>query len=277
MEQNEQFGNKPAQAKSTCKNPGQCSVVKTWPFRLIFGLLVATLIVAIVVVSVRRGNGGSGINSGWRVATINLTEDAECTDDNITDYSGPGEVRCLTDNDIQTISQATYDPMSTDEAENSVNDNGELSLNNASDVKRFLDYAITAKGSSNLNVTLSGQQFASTIDTDGDDYAYTFYINQPARADCYWNCPEGVNCFVQPRRQVEVGGKCGDGEWYVETRGQTRAGELRISQSNPTVKLNNSGKIHIDAYDDIAETLVHDAKRNLNYVDFDGRYKALTN
>ena len=277
MKQNEQFGDKPAQAKSTCKKPGRCSVAKTWPFRLIFGLLLATLIVAIVVVSVRRGNGGSSINSGWRVATINLTEDAECTDDNIKDYSGPGEVRCLTDDDIQTISQATYDPMSAGEAENSVDDDSKLNLNNASDIKRFLDYAITANGSSNLGVTLSDQQFASTIDTDGDDYVYTFYINRPVRADCYWNCPEGVNCFVQPRRQVEVGGKCGDGEWYVETRGQTRAGELRISQSNPTVKLNNSGKIHIDAYDDIAETLVHDAKRNLNYVDFDGRYKALIN
>lgn len=248
-----------------------------WPFKLIFGLLLATVIVAAVAIGVKLNlqSGDDNTTGDWRVGRTNLKEYATCNDDNAQlEASGKTDkARCLTDADIATIRRATYTPMMSDEADGKLIEDrqgyGHIDVNGQSDLKRFLDYSLSTDSSvvSQYPVTA---QLASTITMDGSDYVYTFYINRPTSAACYYSCPEGMDCIVQPSYKVEVGGQCdqSEGGSYRESRGTTVVGELRINKDDMSVKLNRLGaKINVD--DSYTVTLVHDDEHNLDYESFD--------
>ena len=156
-----------------------------WPVRLIWALLLAILIVAVVAVCVyhfsKRDNDGV---AGWRSTHLNLTDDdyATCSDDSASDGTGgrTDEARCLTDDDIAIISKATYTPMSHDEAADRLIDtqdgHGRIVVDNMKDLKRYLDYAISTDVSV-MHYGTESSQLASTIKDDGNKYVYAFYLN----------------------------------------------------------------------------------------------------
>ena len=253
------------------------------PVRLIWALLLAVLIVAVIVVCVWCFSHTSlGDNGDWRTSYLNLKEYAVCTDDDAHIGSGgeTDKARCLTDKDMAIIRRATYNPMTYDEVEGRLVEDGKnygrIDVDNMSDLKRFLDYNLSVN-SSVVGTYPVASQLASTIAKDGSDYVYTFYVNQPAGAACYYNCPDEMNCIVQPSYKVEIGGRCdkSEGGDYRESRGFTVVGELRINQNNMTVKTNKAGT-RVDVDDGYIITLVHDNTHNLDYVKYNELYRAMT-
>lgn len=256
-----------------------------WPVRLIWALLLAILIVAVVAVCVyhfsKRDNDGV---AGWRSTHLNLTDDdyATCSDDSASNGTGgrTDEARCLTDDDIAIISKATYTPMSHDEAADRLIDtqdgHGRIVVDNMKDLKRYLDYAISTDVSV-MHYGTESSQLASTIKDDGNKYVYAFYLNTPASAACYTKCPDDMNCFVQPSYDVEIGAGCNilKGGDYRESRGFTIVGQLEIDKDDMEVAVNKAGD-EIDIYDNYVITLTHDSDHNLDYVDYDEIYKKLT-
>lgn len=253
------------------------------PVRLIWALLLAVLIVVVIVVCVWHfSRGGANGDGNWRTSYLNLKEYTTCTNDDAHLGSGgkTDKARCLTDKDMAIIRRATYNPMTHDEAEGRLVEDGKnygrIDVDNMSDLKRFLDYNLSTNSGAMSSYPVASQ-LASTITKDGSDYVYTFYVNQPAGAACYYNCPDEMNCIVQPSYKVEIGGRCdkSEGGDYRESRGFTVVGELRINQNDMTVKTNKAGT-RVDVDDDYIITLVHDNTHNLDYVKYNELYRAMT-
>lgn len=277
MKQNKQQNKDKKQLRKTDSRNTACRCDLSWPFKLIFGLLLATLIITAIVVCVRLNleSERGKMADDWRVSYYELKEYAVCDDGNVNEGTGGAtdNVRCLNDDDIAIIREANYDPMTNDEADGKLvkdeQGDGHIDVNNARDLKRFLDYSLSTNSSVMSSYPVA-TQLASTITDDGSDYIYTFYVNRPIGAACYYSCPKGLSCIVQPSYEVEVGGQCDqpEGGAYRESRGLTIVGELKINKDDMEVKLNKAGT-NLDVDDNYIVTLVHDADHNLDYLGYD--------
>lgn len=91
MKQNKQQNKDKKQLQKTDSRNTTCRCDLSWPFKLIFGLLLATLIITAIVVCVRLNleSERSKTADDWRVSHYELNEYAVCNDANHNlDYLG---------------------------------------------------------------------------------------------------------------------------------------------------------------------------------------------
>ena len=247
-----------------------------WLKLLAVALLVGA-IVAVVVIAVHYNQSGLSTPK-----PLDLRQYPVCTADN-ADETGLNDptIRCLTDEDIQTINQASFDPLGKDEADrmndllerhtgiDGADDYGVIQIRDADQIKALLDWQIFYGNTGNVGPYPDEYQMASIIDETPTSYVYTYYRNSPASAICQtsWSGPEYVIPHKIPSYSIELGDDCQNGDTYVENRGFTYINTITINKDDMTVPLKGNNRIRAEYAPEL--TLVHDS---VHYVDFGDRW-----
>lgn len=200
------------------------------------------------------------------------------SDDSLDRYDDSAEIRCLTDNDRLDISKATYTPQ-VDDAEGVTDKQVYIGLGencNSSDnycehtmsgdlnkqsVKEALDRRMDYISWLSLGPSKMDDQVVSTIEEAPTEYVYTYYLNSPAYAECIdwdYELPPGMTIYKIPSYNVDFGETCDGNDDYVEYRGVTRVGTIKINKVNPVVRITRgSTGLYLDESQETV--LVHDA------------------
>lgn len=247
-------------------------------------LVIATALAVAIILAVVVIINLAGLSRTDTLPTLNLVEYPVCSaetiasDDSLDRYDDSAEVRCLTDNDRLVISKATYTPQA-DDAENTTAKRAYIELGedcNSSDnycehtmsgdidkqsVKEALDRRMDYISWLSLGPSKMDDQVVSTIEETPTEYVYTYYLNSPAYAECIdwdYELPPGMTIYKIPSYNVDFGETCDGNDDYVEYRGVTRVGTIKINKVNPVVRITRgSTGLYLDESQETV--LVHDA------------------
>ena len=225
----------------------------------------------------------AAFSAPWGTSSATSTQNTNLVIADNADETGLNDptIRCLTDEDIQTINQASFDPLGKDEADrmndllerhtgiDGADDYGVIQIRDADQIKALLDWQIFYGNTGNVGPYPDEYQMASIIDETPTSYVYTYYRNSPASAICQtsWSGPEYVIPHKIPSYSIELGDDCQNGDTYVENRGFTYINTITINKDDMTVPLKGNNRIRAEYAPEL--TLVHDS---VHYVDFGDRW-----
>ena len=276
-------------AKNVVATKGGLANQKSFIIKLsVVAVVLAVAVIVAVVVSVNLSRRAKL----EKLAPRGLTMYQVCTAENIASDESlksayDPDIRCLTDDDRLTIAEATYAPLTGDDAYEVIHDQVipgggqncneeerycEYEISNMRSehwLKQVLDYLMHYSDYANVgNRGNDTEQLLSTIRETPTAYVYTYYLSQPAYAECTGGeFPPFVASFTVRRINVRFGEECGEGDGtYMEHRGATRVGTIVIDKGDPTIKLTKGSRGSRQLYlDRSRETiLVHD---DTHYID----------